>query len=217
MHNKFDLADIQAFETNRGARAQTISAAAAGRVSSVPISKALDCSRWASTASPVWMWRASIGRIAVPSAMPTMPSGSWFSRSASLSKVSDPCGALGSNIGSRETLTGAQGRSHPGAQCLGRRQIGQIAHGLPFALGFLHLVLTQVAAAGGVSQTDALLRHGLADRQQAHAGRITTGAGTSAGDALETSRRCAESDVWRGSTGKSAAPATSNRGPCVPE
>jgi len=75
------------------AGAQMASAAAAGSVSSVAISKALLCSRCASAASPPWMWRDSIGRIAVPSAMPTMPSGIWFSRSASFSSVSDPCGS----------------------------------------------------------------------------------------------------------------------------
>ena len=78
--------------TNAGA--QIASATAAGRVSSVPISTALACSRCASAASSCWMCRASIGRIAVPSAIPKMPSGIWFNRSASLSSVSEPCGRL---------------------------------------------------------------------------------------------------------------------------
>ena len=96
------------------AGAQIASAAAAGRVSSVAISTALPCNRCASAASPEWIWRDSIGRIAVPSAMPTMPSGIWFSRSASFSSVSDPCGSDGGEEGVDELAdlvdAGAEGR-----------------------------------------------------------------------------------------------------------
>jgi hypothetical protein len=47
-------------------------------------------------------------------------------------------------------------------------QVGQIRHGFPFAVGFLHLVLTQEAQPRGMRKTDARLVHGLADRQQAN-------------------------------------------------
>ncbi|MNT26079.1 hypothetical protein D3C72_1616310 [compost metagenome] len=60
----------------------------------------------------------------------------------------------------------------------------KVGHGLGLALRLLHLVFAQFVATGGYGHADARFIDGLADRQQAHAGRITTGAGTGAGDAL---------------------------------
>ena len=52
-------------------------------------------------------------------------------------------------------------------------QIGEILHGLPLAIGFLHLVFAQKAAAGRIGRPDRILALGLADRQESHRGRIT--------------------------------------------
>ena len=52
-------------------------------------------------------------------------------------------------------------------------QIGEILHGLPLAIGFLHLVLAQKAAAGRIGRPDRILALGLADRQEPNRGRIT--------------------------------------------
>ena len=60
----------------------------------------------------------------------------------------------------------------------------QIGHRLGLALRLLHLVLAQLAATGGHRHADAGVIDGLADRQQAHAGRVPADAGTRIGDAL---------------------------------
>ena len=62
--------------------ALTASASAAGRHSSIASSAAWPWTRAALSASPAPTWRLTWGRMAVPSAAPITPSGSWFRRSA---------------------------------------------------------------------------------------------------------------------------------------
>ena len=62
--------------------ASAISAVAAGIDSSIEI-----CSAWfwlasASLSRPPLRWRLSSGKSTVPTAMPMIPSGNWYSRSA---------------------------------------------------------------------------------------------------------------------------------------
>ena len=52
-------------------------------------------------------------------------------------------------------------------------QIGEILHGLPLSIGFLHLVFAQKAAAGRIGCPDRILALGLADRQEPNRGRVT--------------------------------------------
>ena len=62
--------------------ALTASARAAGRHSSIASSAAWPWTRAALAGSPAPTWRLTWGRMAVPSAAPITPSGSWFRRSA---------------------------------------------------------------------------------------------------------------------------------------
>lgn len=60
----------------------------------------------------------------------------------------------------------------------------QVGHRFSLALCLLHLVLAQFVAACGYRHADAGVIDGLADRQQAHTGRVPADAGAGIGDAL---------------------------------
>ena len=75
-------AALEQHRQDRRARAQP-SATAAGKVSSSASSTPRFCVvDGVSRDRPSRTWRDNGGRIAVPTAMPTTPSGNWFSRSA---------------------------------------------------------------------------------------------------------------------------------------
>ncbi len=51
-------------------------------------------------------------------------------------------------------------------------QLGEVDHGVPFAIRLLYLVFAEQAAARGVRHANALFIHGLAHGQQTPTGRI---------------------------------------------
>ena len=91
-------------------------------------------------------------------------------------------------------------------------QIGQVLHGLPFPKRFLYLVLAQQAAARCIGQTQAGLRLGLADGQQAHTGWITPHALAGSCNALLHGGEVAKKVLYRAGLGVQAMLIVTGRG-----